>query len=137
MRRILFILAIVGFFSCKNRIHKERTTTLNSWEQIKTAVIKNNIAFLIENSTDTLNCIECNNGNNKIAKKLFYNEHFNQMDVIKNKEYSFFTKDINNSKFNKKHKISYIINDKETMVYELLENTNTNKVIFLGVISIP
>ncbi|WGH74056.1 hypothetical protein P8625_07950 [Tenacibaculum tangerinum] len=57
------------------------------------------------------------------------------MERAKEKNYVFISEDTNTNGFSKRHKISYIINKKETIVYTVLEENN--KVQFLGVISVP
>lgn len=130
MNKALIIILLILLYSCDNKVSK-----LQVWEEVKKEIKNKNIAYLSEISADTIKCIECNNGKNWITKELFYKNHFNQMEISLNKQYVFFEQKNDDKKFNKKYKINYIINDKETIIYELLVNDDNVK--FLGVFSSP
>lgn len=117
-------------YSCNCKKNK-----LVVWEKFQKEIIAGNLNYLIQNSADTIKCMECNKGKSIIPKDDFFKNHFNQMKIAKNSDYVYFTEKINDNNFNKRHRISYVVNSKETIVYTLLEGDGEIK--FIGVFSVP
>lgn len=132
------IFAIL-FFGCKNVNNDFQK--LDAWEKILEAVEEKNIDFLMKISSDSLQCVECNNGKSLVIKKLFFKEHFDQMKLVsRNEKYSYFLeKDIKlNSEFDEIIRISYkkkFEGNKYDIIYTIKKKGEKFK--FIGVFSIP
>lgn len=137
MKIIKTLITTILLTSCFTKIKEQ--PKLEVWETIQKAVKDKNIKYLLEISKDTLNCVECNNGKNKIIKEAFFNNHYEQMHLFKNDEYTYYEEKIDTIKgFNKLYRINYQEENKGnsyTIIYTLLKGDN--KVKFQGVFSVP
>lgn len=140
MKLIIKILFIGLFASCANQTNQnEEFERLIIWEDIQNAIKENRISFLLDISKDTLECIECNDGKNRISKEEFFSEHIKQIKQPNNKKYSIQIEDIEDeSGFNKRYRINYkekFKGNNYNTIYTVLEKEN--KIQFQGVFGIP
>mgnify|MGYP000309547049 CR=1 FL=1 len=135
--KLLLVLTLVIFLnSCKK---ESKTFEKNSfWENFKTKLEKNDLEYLIKNSFDSIQCIDCvpNERGMLYSPKFIYinykNEFYDKI-FLDEKKYSVYQKDsiirINYSfkgKFgNEGHNIIYMFDKKE------------NKFLLSGMIKIP
>lgn len=141
MRNILacIVISIFIFTKCK-KVTKDLQKN-DAWEQILEAVEKKDIDYLLSYSSDSLQCVECSSGKSWVLKDTFFKKHFNQMQLMKNKDdYSYFIEDISNQNknFQKKIRITYkqeYEGNKYDIIYTLLKNEES--FMFFGVFSIP
>ena len=90
---ILITVFVTLFSSCeKNTKYFQKQDV---WEKILKAVEEDNIDYLLKISSDTLQCIECNNGKDWISKENFFKNSFEDIRLSKNKKYSYFKESIN------------------------------------------
>ncbi len=134
----VLLLVMVLLFSCskKNNSFKK----CNEWEQILKAVKEKQIDYLLNISSDTLKCLECDNGKSLVTKEVFFKRYFEQMKLGGDLEYSFFIEDLSDfdSVFTKRIRISYkkeYKKNKYDIIYTLLKGEDSIK--FIGVFSIP
>ena len=138
VKKSYVLMLIILFSSCINKTKDYKK--LEIWEKILKSVEEENINYLLKISSDTLQCVVCNNGKDWIKKELFFKNHINQMQLGGNKNYSYYMDDINdsNNKFKKRYRITYskkYKGNKYDIIYTILQNNN--KIKFQGVFSIP
>ena len=109
------------------------------WERIIEATERKDTEYLLNISRDTLQCLECNNGESWINKEDFFKKKINQMSLARSKEYTYFIEELKSDEgFDKRVRISYLEDYKEneySIIYTIL--TRENKIQFLGVFSVP
>lgn len=134
---ILFIVVLI--FSCNDNQSQKEFKRLKVWEGIQLAVKENRIDYLLEISKDTLECIECNDGESWILKEEFYSNYIKQIEQSKNKEYSIYSEEIGDENgFITLHRINYAEEFKGNSfntIYTILEKEN--EIQFQGVFSVP
>lgn len=133
---ILILILLVPSCITKAKSYQK----LEIWENVLNAVKNENVNYLLEISSDSLKCIECNNGRDWVKKEVFFENHLNQMRLGEEKKYSYFKEDVieKNSQFTEKFRVIYSKQNKGNkyeIVYTLLQGDN--KIKFLGVYSIP
>ncbi len=69
----LFLFVI--FKGCFPVASSESLDRFEVWENIQESARNNDTAFLLDISMDTLDCIECNKGESRIAKEDFYSRN--------------------------------------------------------------
>lgn len=135
IKRITVLTLIMLILSC----HDKKNQKNNEWEVILKAVKNKNIEYLLKISEDSLQCLECNNGESWVNKERFFRKNINQMSLASSKNYTLFVEGIKmEDGFNKRIRISYFEKHKGneyTIIYSIL--TGENKVKFLGVFSVP
>ncbi len=136
-RKILTILGLtLILYSCKEKYNESDKNLI--WEKFKTKIENNDLEYLIENSQDSIKCIDCvPNETEKLylSKFIFenYRDEFYNVDILKNKVYSTFKNDtiirINYSFENKfgdeSYNIIYMFDKKE------------NSFLLTGMITLP
>lgn len=134
-----FLLMLPFVFSCGNTQSPSEFERLEMWENIRTAVKEKRIDYLIEISKDTLDCMECNEGNSKITKEEFFNSHLRQMEVSDTQPYSVFIEKYTKEKgFDQRYRVNYLFEnggESQNIIYTFL--TNENNIQFQGVFGIP
>lgn len=114
---------------------------MDVWEDIRTAVKEKRINYLQEISKDTLDCIECNKGESKVAKEEFFINYLEQMEQLDTKEYSVYAEKYEEVVgFNTRYRINYAFNKDRKMegynsIYTILKGENG--IQFQGVFSVP
>lgn len=86
----------ITFFSCDNKPNSFEKNKI--WEEFKLNLSKDNIDYLISNSTDFIKCTDCNP---LISEKLYnpktvflnYKSKFYNIDLLDNKDYFFYSND--------------------------------------------
>jgi len=135
---IIITIFIVLFSSCKKSTKNFQKQGV--WEEILKAAEEDNIDYLLEISSDTLQCIECNNGRDWVKKEKFFRNNLDNIKLVKNRKYSYFIESINSleSEFNEIIKITYKNKYKGNnyiVIYTILKGEE--KIKFLGVSSVP
>ena len=138
LRKSYILILMLLFSSCisKTKDYKK----IEVWEKILKAVKEENINYLLKISSDSLQCLACNNGKDWVKKETFFKDNFDQMKLGENKKYSYFKENINdvNNEFKQRIRITYenkYKGNKYDIIYTILQNNNTIK--FQGVFSIP
>ena len=78
---VIFLFACVG---CNKNFER-----IESWEKIKDAASDNRVSYLLQISSDTLDCVECNDGLSRISKELFFKKYLDQINFVQGKEYGY------------------------------------------------
>jgi hypothetical protein len=135
---IIITIFIVLFSSCKKSTKNFQKQGV--WEEILKAAEEDNIDYLLEISSDTLQCIECNNGRDWVKKEKFFRNNLDNIKLVKNRKYSYFIESINSleSEFNEIIKITYKNKYKGNnyiVIYTILKGEE--KIKFLGASSVP
>ena len=136
-RKLLsFIGLILIIYSCKEKNNESDKILI--WENFKTNIENNEYEYLIENSTDSIKCIDCIIGKKeyKIPSRIIfknYKEKLYNSDLLDKKEYSVYSDD-------KMIRISYGFknltrNESSDIVY-MFDKIN-DKFLFTGMITIP
>ena len=136
-RKLLsFIGLILIIYSCKEKNNESDKILI--WENFKTNIENNEYEYLIENSTDSIKCIDCIIGKKeyKIPSRIIfknYKEKLYNSDLLDKKEYSVYSDD-------KMIRISYGFknltrNESSDIVY-MFDKIN-DKYLFTGMITIP
>lgn len=139
MSKANFILIfIILLSSCKE--NTKNFKRLQVWEEIQEAVQKKNLSYLLNISSDSLQCLECNEGKDWVTKDVFFKDNFDQMKLGENESYGYFIENIEdlNIGFKERIRISYAKKhkgNKYDIIYTILRNENNIK--FLGVFSVP
>jgi len=138
VKKSYILILIILFSSCVNKT--EVYKKLEIWENVLKAVEEENIDYLLKISSDSLQCLECNNGENWVKKEVFFKNNLDQMKLGDNKKYSYFEENISdvNSEFKERIRITYkkkYKGNKYDIIYTILQNNNSLK--FQGVFSIP
>lgn len=137
MKIILKILCSVVLLTLLSCIKTQKSKhKLEFWEKIKTAVLNEDLTYLLSISKDTLKCIECEEGKSKTSKEEFFKLYIGQMQDIKGQEYVVSTDTIQNELI--RHRVTYQKSYKGndySIIYTLIENKEV--VSFLGVESVP
>jgi hypothetical protein len=133
-----FLLPIL-ILSCTNNQNQKEFERLEIWEDIRIAVKENRIDYLLEISKDTLECIECNNGEDWILKETFFVNYLEQIEISDSKEYSIYSETYEDEKgFNKRYRINYAYKgkgEKHNSIYTILEGEKG--IQFQGVFGVP
>ena len=136
--KLLISIAIL-ILSCSNNQSQKEFDRLNIWEEIQRAVKEKNINYLLENSKDTLECIECNDGENWILKEEFFSKHFDQIVQRHKKEYIIHSEKYEGEKgFDKRYHINYSYEgkgEKYNIIYKIIEGEKG--IQFQGVFGVP
>jgi hypothetical protein len=139
MSKVKFIIIfIILFSSCKE--NSKNFQKLEVWEKIQEAVQKRNIDYLLNISSDSLQCLECSKGKHWVTKEVFFRDNFDQMKLGENENYGYFIENIEdlNIGFKERIRISYgkkYKGNKYDIIYTILRNESNIK--FSGVFSIP
>ncbi len=111
------------------------------WEEIRIAAKEKRIDYLLGISKDTLECIECNEGESWILKEEFFTKYLEQIEISDSKEYSIYSEKYEEEKgFTKRYRISYSYGgegkvEKHNSIYTILKGTDGIK--FQGVFGVP
>lgn len=133
MKFLKALILLTIFCSCKNR--QEQETKLDIWNNIQKAIEVKDTFYLIKISADTVSCLGCNNGKDWTTKHDFFKNHIEQIDMVKNKTYTFQVEDLNNNdNFKKRYRINYKFKN-HNLIYTILKGEN--KIEFRGVFSVP
>ena len=81
---LLYLTILITLSSC---IKANKFERLIIWEEIQKSIRENNVDFLMSISSDTLSCIECNNGESNVFKEAFFLKHIKQLRQSKNQKY--------------------------------------------------
>jgi len=134
------ILALVGlimiFHSCKEEYNDSDKILI--WENFKTKIENNDYEYLIENSTDSIKCVDCISGENelKIPKETIYKNYIGKLydsKILDKKEYSIYSD-------NRIIRISYtfktLSGNESTNIIYMFDKVD-NRYLFTGMITIP
>lgn len=127
---IHLLLCVLLFSSCKTENEKSTNVV---WEEFKNNIEVNNIDFLLENSKDSIKCIDCvKDENEKLqSSKFIFNQHLDELystELLKDKKYSTYKDDAI-------IRISYSFEDSYETIY-MFDNLK-GKYIFTGMITVP
>lgn len=137
----LFLLTALLIFSCSNNSSQQEFDRLEQWEEIRTAAKADNIDYLLNISADTLECIECNEGESWVVKEGFFAHYLEQIETSDDKPYNFHSEAYEDeSGFNTRYRITYSYGgggsgEPHSSIYTLL--TGEKGIQFQGVIGIP
>jgi len=137
LRKILtFVGLILIAYSCKDKYTDSDKILI--WENFKTRIENNDLKYLIENSTDSIKCIDCIIGKKeyKIPSGIIFKNYIEKLynsDLLDKNEYSVYSDD-------KMIRISYGFknltrNESSDIVY-MFDKIN-DKFLFTGMITIP
>jgi len=132
---------MVLIWSCTNSQNQKEFERLEIWEEFRMAAKEKRIDFLLENSKDTLECIECNKGENWILKEEFFKNHLKQIELSETKEYSVFLERYESVKgFTERYRITYSYRgrgkrEEHNSIYTILKGENS--IQFQGVFGVP
>ncbi len=137
LRKILtFVGLILIAYSCKDKYTDSDKILI--WENFKTRIENNDLKYLIENSTDSIKCIDCIIGKNeyKIPSGIIFKNYIEKLynsDLLDKNKYSVYSDD-------KMIRISYGFknltrNESSDIVY-MFDKIN-DKFLFTGMITIP
>jgi len=118
---------------------KKAFERLKIWEDIRIAAKEKRIDFLLEISNDTIQCVECNEGEDWRSKEEFFSNHLEQIEISDTKEYSVYSESYYEEKgYTKRYRINYAYEGGEgpgyNLIYTILEGENGIK--FQGVFSV-
>ncbi len=138
--KIIVLLILALNFSCNNQKQK-KIDKLKIWEDLQIAAKDKKIDYLLTISNDILDCIECNDGESRIRKEDFFENHINQ--IIQSKEgYSVYIEEyVEKEGYDKIYRIGYTERGNNgrgeisSTVYTILEGKRG--IQFQGVIGIP
>ena len=135
---LLYIILIIAlcFPSCRSERNSDYKNTI--WEDFKKALENKNTSFLIENSLDSIKCIDCVEGQNEKLQfnKFIFQNHLKQLynvGLLKEKEYSNYITD-SMIRINYSFK-DLTINESYSIIY-MFDKVN-NKYLFTGMITVP
>ena len=137
----LLLPITILILSCTNNQSQKEFERLEIWEEIRIAAKEKRIDYLLEISKDTLECIECNEGESWITKEEFFNNYLYQIETSDIKEYSTYLEKYEDEKgFSKRYQINYAYGgngkgEKHNSVYTIL--TGEKRIQFQGVLGVP
>jgi len=116
----LIIPIIILSLSFSNNQSKEEFERLKIWEDIRIAAKEKRIDFLLEISNDTIQCVECNEGEDWRSKEEFFSNHLEQIEISDTKEYSVYSESYYKEKgYTKRYRINYAYEGGEGKGYNL------------------
>ena len=137
----LILPIVILMLSCTNNHSNKKFKRLEIWEEIRNAVKEKRIDYLLEISTDTLECLGCNDGGNWISKEEFFSNYLEQIEISESKEYSIYSEKYEKVKgFSKRYRIGYNYGgggrgEKNGIIYTLLKGEKG--IQFQGLFGIP
>lgn len=130
---LIILLSLTLFTFCKRTPQVQ--PKLEIWEDVQKAVFARDIDYLLSISSDTLDCLECNMGESKVSKEDFFNNYLEEIDLLKNEDYSYFVEKINSGDgFEKRYRVNYRYKNGNTICTVLEGN---GKIKFKGCLAIP
>ncbi len=143
MKPILFKQLLpftILIFSCGNNQSQKEFERLEIWEEIRIAAKEKRIDYLLEISKDTLECIECNEGESWILKEEFFTKYIEQIEISDSKKYNIYSEKYEEEKgFAKRYRINYSYEggkgEKHNSIYTILKGEDGIK--FQGVFRVP
>ena len=136
-RKLLTIIGLIMIvYSCKEKNNKSDKILI--WENFKTNIDNNEYEYLIENSTDSIKCIDCIIGKKeyKIPSRIIfknYKEKLYNSDLLDKKEYSVYSDD---SIIRITYSFKKLIENESLNIIYMFDKIN-DKYLFTGMITIP
>ncbi len=132
----ILIIVILIAFSCKRESNS--FTKNHIWEKFKTGIENKDLTYLLNNSLDSIKCIDCILTENNIlhSSQLVFEKHLIKLynsEILKGKEYFVYETD-SIIRINYRFKQSF--KNKSGNIIYMFDKTET-KYLFTGMITVP
>ena len=132
----ILIILIFLVLSCKR---ESKTLTENPiWEQFKTGIENRDLTYLLNNSLDSINCVDCilEKANKLQLSQFIFENHLEKLynpELLKGKKYSIYDTD---SIIRISYNFEKLFSNESSSIIYMFDKTE-KKYLFTGMITIP